>query len=105
MAAFDDEGEPNDWYYNLPTDSEGEEELVELEYYDGYFHYQGEIVDIDVDEIIWAEDEEIHNGEVAISEDEVEVEAVRFSDTPEATEVPEVVEEAEKAEDVPSYTR
>ena len=65
-----DEGiDSNDWYYALPTDSDGEEELVELDYYDGYFYYQGELVDIDADNIVWKDEEDPDYGEESMNED------------------------------------
>ena len=65
-----DEGiDSNDWYYALPTDSDGEEELVQLDYYDGYFYYQGEQIDVDVDDIVWKDEDDPEYGNESIEEE------------------------------------
>ena len=84
----------NDWYYALPTDSDAEEELVELEYIDGYFYLDGERIDIDADDIVWKDEVETYYEEVPIDEheveevpleDEEEVEAVHLASVPQPT--------------------
>ena len=62
----------NDWYYALPTDSDAEEELVELEYIDGYFYLDGTRIDIDEDDIVWKDEVETYYEEVPMDEHEVE---------------------------------
>ena len=81
----------NDWYYALPTDSDAEEELVELEYIDGYFYLDGTRIDIDEDDIVWKDEAETYYEEVPMDEheveevpleDEEEVEAVHLASVP-----------------------
>ena len=90
-ADYDEEYDSNDWYYALPTDSDGEEELVELEYIDGYFYLEGERVDIDEDDIVWKDEVETYYEEEPVDEHEVEevpledgeeVEAVHLASVP-----------------------
>ena len=44
---------------------------MELDYYDGYFYYQGELVDIDADNIVWKDEEDPDYGEESMNEDVV----------------------------------